>query len=458
MWTILDLNTRETATLAWGVFVLVLGGANDDIRSSLKTVLGTAVKPSIRVLLATTGIWAGAIILALDRGGYWRSSMIPATVAWFGGTAIVGTFSMGGVRELRRLVTRTVALTAVVEFVSNAYTFPLPIELLLVPAVVTLLTMARFAQITPEFAQITSALRAIVVVVFIGTLTPTIVFAAEHANELTSTERTQEFLLPFVLTAAFVPYLYLVRMVVAWQTTLSMLKSGMAGRPQMYAAAKSAVICSCRLSLSRIRLFEPEFRWQLQGASSEEDLRRVMSAFRRASVERPWRHSDETGDASSPPINELLPGASGSSIFVQSITLAQQVNAAVADAAEGLGLPEDRIRAVLDRLNAMSELSAASAVGRAEMISVLARRGRSAPEIETMAPQLGMLATMHGVDLVWLAAKFDAMLRLGQTPATSSRRVAEELHGMSAFIPLRESIDAFIRLLGGEADDQESSP
>lgn len=65
---------------------------------------------------------------------------IPTTAAWFVGTTIVGMFSMGGISELRRLAMRTVAFAAVVEFVSNAYTFPLPFQLFLAPGVIILTT------------------------------------------------------------------------------------------------------------------------------------------------------------------------------------------------------------------------------------------------------------------------------------------------------------------------------
>jgi hypothetical protein len=231
MWTVPDLNTRETAALVWIVLALGIALVNSSLRVIVVGAAKLATKPFVTILLATTTLLAAAVTTGLAWSGFWRTSMIPTTVAWFVGTAIVGTFSMGGVGELRRLAARTVASTAVVVFVSNAYTFPLLVELLLVPSVVVLVTMASFADRRPEFANTRAPLKVLCVALFVGTITPTVVHFVQHVGELASADRARDFLLPFVLTVAFLPYLYLVRMVVVWQAALSILQASFSPAP-----------------------------------------------------------------------------------------------------------------------------------------------------------------------------------------------------------------------------------
>lgn len=138
--------------LVWVVLALGIAVVIPSLRVIVIDGVKIATKPFVAIMLTTSTLLAAAITICLAWVGYWRPAMIPTTVAWFVGTAIVGTFSMGGVGELRRLATRTVAFAAVVEFVSNAYTFPLPAELLLVPFVVILVTLTSFADRRPEFA------------------------------------------------------------------------------------------------------------------------------------------------------------------------------------------------------------------------------------------------------------------------------------------------------------------
>ncbi len=453
-WTAPDLNTRETAALVWVVLALGIAVTIPSLRVIVIEGVKIATKPFVAIMLAATTLLTAAITLCLAWFGYWRASMIPATVAWFVGTAIVGTFSMGGVGELRRLATRTVAFAAVVEFVSNAYTFPLPVELLLVPSVVILVTLTSFADRRPEFAITRAPLKVLCAALFVGTLTPTIVYLVQHAGQLASADRAREFLLPLILTVAFLPYFYLVQMVVAWQTALSMLKSQMQDRPSLLKAARRALIRSCHASLPRIQLFEPEFRWRLAAATSEEDIERTMRDFNDAAVERPWRKRRGADEKSR--IRDLLPGASGSNIFVRSIDLADSVQTELASAATARGCAQEEMSELLDRLNALNELSAVNAVSRAEVIRVLAE-DRSIREIEAIAPELGKLSTMHASDIVQLAGDFDWLLHLAGLPATESQRIAAELHTMSAVagLPLSDTVQAFVALLGGAAADKD---
>jgi uncharacterized membrane protein len=457
-WTVPDLNTRETATLVWVVLALGIAVAIPGLRVTVIDGVKIATKPFVAILLVATTLLASAVTICLAWFGYWRTSMIPPTVAWFVGTAIVGTFSMGGVGELRRLATRTVAFTAVVEFVSNAYTFPLPVEMLLVPGVVILVTLTSFADRRPEFANTRAPLKVLCAALFVGTLTPTIVYFVQHAGQLASADRAREFLLPLVLTVAFLPYFYLVQMVIAWQTALSMLKSQMHDdRPSLLKAARRALIRSCHASLPRIQLFEPEFRWRLAAATSEDDIQRTMRDFNHAAAERPWRKRRVAEEKSG--VRDLLPGAGGSNIFVRSVALADSVQTALASATTARGCTQEEMSELLDRLNELSELSAVNAVSRAEVIRILAQ-DRSISEIEAIAPELGKLSTMHASDIVRLAGDFDSLLHLAGLPATESPRIAAELHTMAVVtgLSLPDTVQAFVALLGSTAEEAINGP
>ncbi len=433
--------------LVWMVLTLVAALSIPSTRGIIIEGIKIAARPFVSVLLVATTLLAAAITICLAWFGYWRTSMIPATVAWFVGTAIVGTFSTGGVGELRRLAAKTVALIAVVEFISNAYTLPLLAELMIVPIVVVLVTLASFADLRREFANTRTPFKVLCIALFVGTLTPTIVYVAQHLGQLASAEQAREFLLPLILTIAFLPYLYLVRMVIAWQTALSMLKNLMQDRPSLLSTARRALIRSCHISLPRIQLFEPEFRWRLAAATSEEDIQCTMHDFNRTAAERPWRKQRSAEEKSW--MRDLLPGASGSNIFVRSVALADKVQTTLASAATTTGHTQEEMRELLNRLGELDGLGAVDMVSRAGVILALAHR--SIDEIEVIAPELGNLSTMHAADIVQLASDFDSLLRLGGLQATDSPRIADELQATSAVagLPLADTVQAFVTLVGG---------
>lgn len=453
-WTVPDLNTRETAILVWIVLALAVALAIPSLRVAVIKAAKTATTPSLAILIVATTSFAATITLCLAWLGYWRTSMIPTTVAWFFGIAILGTFSTDGVGELRGLATRTVALTAVVEFVSNAYRFPLPLELVLIPGIVAFVTFAGFADLRSEFAILRTPFAVFGVALLVGTMTPSVVYVLQHVWQLASAERAREFLLPLVLTLAFLPYLYLVRMAVAWQTALGMLGNQMQDRPALLKAARRTLIRSCQASLSRIQLFEPDFRWRLGSATSEADIRDTMRDFEQAAAERPWRARPGATERSG--LWDLLPGAGGGNLLVRSLALADTVQDALASAATQARSTEEEMRELLDHLDGLDGMGAVSLVSRAEVIRVLAQH-RSCAEIEAIAPELGKLSTMHDCDIVVLAGDFDSLLRLARVPATESARIAAELHGMSAVtgMPLMDAVEAFVTLLGGTVTDED---
>lgn len=159
-------------------------------------------------------------------------------------------------------------------------------------------------------------------------------------------------------------------------------------------------------------------------------------------------------------MRDLLPGASGSDVFVRSVALADTVQTTLSSAANATGRTQEEMRELLNRLGVLDGLGAVDMVSRAEVIRVLGQN-RSIDEIEVIAPELGKLSTMHASDIVQLASDFDSLLRLGGLQATDSPRIADELHATSAVagLPLADTVQAFVTLVGGAVTDgdQESA-
>jgi hypothetical protein len=447
--TIPDLNTRETAIVLWTAATLMVALATPSLRTILAEGVRIARQPLVRVLLTCTTVIVVVATGLLALLGYWQPSMLATTVAWFLGTAIVGTFSMGGVGELRELILRVVAATALIEFVANAYTFPLLVELFVVAFVIVVVTLASFSELRPEFAILRRPFSVLCVALLVGTITPTVVYVAHHPGELASAERAREFLVPLILTVALAPYLYCVRMTVVWQTALSMLGSEMADRPELLKAARRAMVRSCRLSLTRIKIFEPRFRWMLSTATSEEDIDRAIRAFKQAFAERPRRSFRESIHAiTRVRVRELLPSAGGGGFLSHSVTLADQVTDAVAAAAASMGATPEEVTEMLGRLDGVSAIGR---VEQAQVVRVLGERGRSMAEIELIVPELGKLATLHATDIVPLAGEFEALLRLARLSADGAPRIADEVHVLAATsgLDVPDTVGVFVTLLGG---------
>jgi hypothetical protein len=85
-------------------------------------------------------------------------------------------------------------------------------------------------------------------------------------------------------------------------------------------------------------------------------------------------------------------------------------------------------------------------IERSALIRALAERARSPAEIEQIAHPLALLWAVHRPDLVWLAGKFDQLLRLYGLEASESMRVADTIAASTkaSAATFEEMVDALV--------------
>jgi hypothetical protein len=283
-WTLFSLNTRETAIVVWMALLFALTLIRADLRRSIVDLLK---------LLTTNGIFPGLIVAAaayvfgaaviLNRAGYWESAMRSITVVWFLSFGIVALFNTKNVDAsyFRRLALTNVGLAVLVEFIVNFHTFPLPVELVLVPLSVSFVLMQVVVAADPHLKAARPVLSWLVAMPGVIAIFYSVVYLSTHVSRVANAEEGKQLLLPFVLTVGFLPLLILVRYFIVWQTMLHMIEAGMGDDPRLYRTTRRLVIGACGISLARAQLFESEYRGSLWGASTDE-VRDTVERFTRA--------------------------------------------------------------------------------------------------------------------------------------------------------------------------------
>ncbi|MGD0273091.1 MAG: hypothetical protein ABSB96_05120 [Gaiellaceae bacterium] len=284
------LNTRETALAAWLVAFFVFALTKSDIRRSMGSMLRVFFgSGALTGMLASAAAYATGTVLLLRYLGYWGDHMTKTAALWFIGIGLVALFNTGPTNGayFRRLALHNVALVIIVEFVVNLHTFPLLIELVLVPLALLLAGTQAVAESNPEFAQARKLIAWCLTVLGLTSLSFSLAYLAADFNRVATVEKIEEFLLPLILTVCFIPFLYAVRMFTAYQTMLCMIRFGLHDNEALYRFARRLIVRSCGLSLSRAQLFEERFRGRLLFVEDEAEVTRVVDEFRQAS--KTWR-------------------------------------------------------------------------------------------------------------------------------------------------------------------------
>jgi hypothetical protein len=283
-WTFSGLNTRETAVILWVGGFLLFAFTRREILSSVGGLFKLVLTSKfLGGLILVAAAYASLAISLLWLVGYWEPRMTKVTVVWFLGFGLVALFNTKNVDAyyFRRLVLHNVGLAVVVEFVVNVHTFPLPVELLLVPAAFLLVGIQVIADNKPEYALVKKVVAWPLGILGFVSLAYSLAYLIGHIDEVVSTSTLKEFLAPVVLTACFVPFLVAVRYLAVWQTMLHMIRFGLRDDEDLYRFARRSIIRACGAHLGKAQLFESEFRGQLWSATSEREVSRVITKFSR---------------------------------------------------------------------------------------------------------------------------------------------------------------------------------
>lgn len=190
----------------------------------------------------------------------------------------------------RRLVLRNFSVAVLIEFVVNLHTFPLLAELALMPTVLLLVMTHAYSQLQarrdPALRQAEKALGVFLSIVGVVALAFALKYVARNFDEVATRETVREFVLPVLLTAGFIPFLYALGLTSVYQTTLAMIRFGMKGNDVLYRSARRQIVRACGVSLAKAQLFESKFRGRLFGATDDADVSRVLTEFRAATSSR----------------------------------------------------------------------------------------------------------------------------------------------------------------------------
>jgi hypothetical protein len=279
------LTTRETAIVVWLGVLVAWVMTKPDIRGSfvipVKTFFGARIL--VGVLLAAIACVIGTVLL-LHRVGYWDRGMTKTTVLWFMGVGLATAFSIkrkdGG--YFRRLLINNLTFAVVIEFLANLHTFPIYVELVLVPIVFLFVGTNAFAETQPQYALAAKVTGRFLTLVGLTALAFSLNYVVRNFHKLATVEQGKEFGLPLLLTACFVPFLYTVALFTVYQSMLHMVHFGLRGDESLYRFARRSILRACGVKLGRAQLFDERFRGDLWGATTETEVKNVINDFRTA--------------------------------------------------------------------------------------------------------------------------------------------------------------------------------
>ena len=219
LWIQATFKNREIATGIWLLFAFTLCLFLKNIRSSMWGLLKVSMQRQKVSMQRQLLILFGSLVANITGLcwllfwlGLWTPDQFASTVLWFLLSGLALTGRIFSVKEdegyFKNLFWNSFKVAGIFEFLVVAYSFSLPVELVLVPFMAFIGLMIGFADIKEEHASVKTLFEWIAFAVAVVLLWKSVGSIREQPEAFFSTLTGRNFLLPGLLTVGSIPFLY----------------------------------------------------------------------------------------------------------------------------------------------------------------------------------------------------------------------------------------------------------
>lgn len=251
------MNGRQWAIVIYGALTAAACLLAKETRPAAVGVLKAALAPQLMVVAILGTAWNLCAVYVLSRLGYWTVDLWADTATF----VLFGTIALGwrmqGDRRYDPRFFRKAALTnlgigALLLVFVNTYTFPLSAELVLLPWLGVLGGMLAVSEANADRQPLAKLIRFLISATGLLMLAGGAWGAVADRERFLSVDTLRWALLPFVLTTAYLPYLYALRVFSSYQLACIQLGLGPKKKWMIRWYARLRMIRTCGLNLERL--------------------------------------------------------------------------------------------------------------------------------------------------------------------------------------------------------------
>jgi hypothetical protein len=277
-----QLNPREVSVLVWCLFVMIYGLSLKACRSALLDLI-KAVKPILWVFSLEL-LYIILCVKLLEYIKFWEFGLLKDTIL-ISFTSILLIMSTKAEKVVQnkfyfwKLLLENFALVAMLQFIMGIYTFPLYIELFLVPIFVIISVFAAFASVYNKDHLISKIFNRVIYIIGFGVVISSLYMMFIKPADIMQILQFKIFILPIIITLMFIPMLYLLLLFktyewyfTGWKTVLS---TNM-GKPEIYKSLRNKVLIRFNFNLYKFFDFYEKNRLEFFNLESQEDVDKLF--------------------------------------------------------------------------------------------------------------------------------------------------------------------------------------
>lgn len=208
----MELTTREVSILAWSLVFLAWALTNRDIRSATGALLRSALSRTLVFFVLALGVYAAIELYVLQSLGMWTPRLMKETLLWFGLTAVsssAASLTVSQEPNIAKPMWDSLRIAVLIELLVGKMTFPLAVELVLVPVFTVFGLLCVVAELKHNGEPVQVFLRRAQVLIGIAVLAAVAHRAVQGPEVFANRGVMSEYLIAPLLSALFIPAMYL---------------------------------------------------------------------------------------------------------------------------------------------------------------------------------------------------------------------------------------------------------
>ena len=280
------LSTREWATLIWGCIFMLYVLCHREIRKSLWNVIVIFSDKKLRILWEIILLYVLMITMVFCYLPIWENIYIKDIIIWFLFSGLI--YCMNAVSSeadetyIKKMLKDNLKFTMILEFFMSTFTFNIWIELAIIPVITIITVMNVIAERKEEYKNVHKLLDSVLAIAGFWIFYETIKIRINEYRQLNIINTLVSFIIPIVYLILIIPLEYALELYSKYELLFLRMTFKEEKDKKTKIRHRVAVICSCRISVRRVLLFQREYMGRMYVKMKDNEFEKLIREFRNA--------------------------------------------------------------------------------------------------------------------------------------------------------------------------------
>ena len=280
------LSTREWATLIWGCIFMLYVLCHREIRKSLWNVIVIFLDKKLRILWEIILLYVLTITMVFCYLPIWENIYIKDIIIWFLFSGLI--YCMNAVSSeadetyIKKILKDNLKFTMILEFFMSTFTFNIWIELAIIPVITIITVMNVIAERKEEYKNVHKLLDSVLAIAGFWIFYETIKIGINEYKQLNIINTLVSFIIPIAYLVLIIPLEYALELYSKYELLFLRMTFKEEKDKKTKIRHRVAVICSCRISVRRVLLFQREYMGRMYVKMKDNEFEKLIREFRNA--------------------------------------------------------------------------------------------------------------------------------------------------------------------------------